>query len=486
MFSCADETDRRIFMKQLKPLIITAIVLALLAAAVFGMIKLFPQEGTPDTQIPSDFSGETINITDYKTGDVASIEITADDGTSFAVDYSSGKSALRGADGRLSYDESALSRLCEYASRLVASDEIPEGGEDSLFGFDAPRRTITLTLSDGERATLLLGKETPLSDGAYVKLLGEETIYTIWKSSAEVFMKKPIDYRIAELFPPFASSDSILSASLSRPGKATISVVRKELSDGDKNSDKLALTSQYLITSPITADASVDTLYSEFLDKITLIKPAAVVEDHPKDLKKYGLDSPARLSVTANGDIRSTLLIGAKSENGGRYVMLEGVPSVIVTQLDITLLALSHTDITMQLIWFYDSADVSRIDYTLANGETHTFDVEREGGTISGKYDGAPLLDRNATNLYLRTVRFTLKGAFESGTKYGDSEIKIVMTLKDGKTTSLELARMNERQYAAIIDGRTPEFYVGVDEVKELSDAFEIISRGEKIPDMFK
>ncbi len=472
-------------MKQAKPLIITAIVLVVLAVAVFAIIKLVPEDiGTTDVQNPG-LSDNTISITDYKPADVKSIEISSDGGESFAVDYTGGNAALRGADARLSYNENAFFLLRDYVSQLTASEEISEGGDDSLFGFDKPRRRITAVFKNGNTITLLIGNETPLQDGAYIKLLGEKTIYTIREGVAKALMKMPIEYRIAELFPEIASSDAILSASLSRPKMATITVVRRETPDDDKKGDIVSFTSDYRITSPVTADAARDTIYSKFLDKITTIKAAAVVEDHPKDLAKYGLDTPSRLSFTATEGISATLLIGDKSESGGRYVMLDGVPSVLVTQLDITLLSLSHSEITMQLIWFYDSLDVSRIDYTLASGETHRFDVEREGGTINGKYDGEELRDRNATNLYLRTVRFTIQGEFKAGTKYDKSAIKVKMTLKNGKTTTLELAQMNERQYAAIIDGRAPDFYVGVDEVRELLDAFEIIGRGEKIPDMF-
>jgi len=66
-----------------------------------------------------------------------------------------------------------------------------------------------------------------------------------------------------------------------------------------------------------------------------------------------------------------------------------------------------------------------------------------------------------------------------------ESAVKITAKLSTGKTTTLELCEINERQYAAIIDGKAPQFYVSVGEVKELIESFDILARGEDIPDMF-
>ncbi len=478
-------------MKQLKPLIITATVLVVLAVAVFSLYKLFPaiSENTGDTP-PSYATSSLAKIVDRSSSEVKSVEVSTDEGESFTVDYSKDSdgmqtASLRGGDPRLTYSMDDLLTLSGYVALLVPVEEITEGGEDSLFGFDKPRRTIKVTFNDGEEITLIIGNDTPLSNGVYIKRTDKESVYTVGSSTASVLMKTLLDYRSFILFDPPATSKMLQTVSFERPGKKTISLVRKK--DADTNDEDVAakITSDYLITSPVTSDASTDTLYSAFFDKIIAIRAGLIVEDHPADLSKYGLDAPSRLHFTTTDGMEVSILIGDRSPSGGRYVMNEGIPSVLLTEEDIGFMSISHSDIIMRLIWFHNSSDISRIDYELHGGEKHSFKMRLTPETIEGTYDGKDIGSDNATNLYLRTVRFTLLGSVEDGAKYGDVAIKITATLKSGRTTTLALAKMNERQFAAIIDGRKPEFFVGIDEVNELLEAFEILKKGEKIPDMF-
>ncbi len=478
-------------MKQLKPLIITAIALVVLAVAVFGLYKLFPAiSDEPGSSSPSHSTSNLSKIVDRSSSEVKSVEISTDEGENFAIDYSKGSdgmqtAALRGGDPKLTYNMADLLTLSGYVSLLVPVEEIPEGGEDSLFGFDAPRRTIKVTFTDGEKITLIIGNDTPLGSGVYIKRSDRKNVYTVGRTTADVLMATLSDYRSFILFSPPETSDMLQTVSLERPGKKTIALTRKK--DAGTNDENVAakITSDYLITSPVTSDASTDTLYSSFLDRIIEIRAQSIVEDHPKDLKKYGLDNPSRLRFTTTDGMEVSILIGDRASSGGRYVMNEGIPSVLVTEADIGFMSISHSDIIMRLVWFHNSSDISRIDYELPGGEKHSFKLRLTPDALEGSYDGKDLGADNATNLYLRTVRFTLQGEFQDGTKYGESAVKITATLKNGRTSTLELAKMNERQFAAIIDGRKPEFFVGIDEVNELLEAFEIIKKGEKIPDMF-
>jgi len=241
----------------------------------------------------------------------------------------------------------------------------------------------------------------------------------------------------------------------------------------------------YALTSPVNRDANPDTINSVLLDKVIAIKGKAVVEDYPKDLAKYGLDKPVTLKFETSTDVSASLLIGGKTPDGGRYVMPEGVPTVIETEADIDLTGLSHADIIMQLLWFYDSADIDVVTYELPGGENHTMSLKIQDNSLVGIYDGEKMVNKNATNLFLRTVRFTIAGEFTGDMNYGERAIKASIKLHSGETTTLELFPINERQYAASVDGKTPEYYVNVTEVRELLESFEILSRGEDIPDMF-
>lgn len=480
-------------MKQFKPVIICAVVLLVVAALAFGAIKLFPEiSDTTDNPVNDGPATSGLNkIVDRSSQDVKSVEITTDGGESFAIDYSKDSigaqtATMRGADARLAYSESEMTTLSGFVGLLVALEEVGTG-EDSLFGFDKPQRTIKVTFNDGETVTLLIGSETPLGTGVYIRRTDRDTVYTVGGSTTDILMMTKSDYRDIELFDTVSSADLLTSVTVSRPGKPDLTVLRKEDADEKKEMTQAeaALATDYEIVSPIKRDANPDTINSALLDKVIAIKAAALVEDYPKDLAKYGLSKPVKLSfkTSEGGDV--TLLIGDKAPDGGRYVMPDGVPTVIATEEDCDFTAISHADIATRLLWYFASEDVSEVLYELPGGARHTLKLTADDKSLKGVYDGKEMTGKNATNLFLRTIRFTLSGEYTSDMKYGESAVKITAKLSTGKTTTLELCEINERQYAAIIDGKAPQFYVSVGEVKELIESFDILARGEDIPDMF-
>ncbi len=478
-------------MKQFKPVLISLAVLIVVAAAAFAVIKLFPQIndeiGAP---INNNVSSSLNKIVDRSSKDVASVEITTDTGESFAIDYGEDSigaqtATMRDADPLLAYNESDMTTLSGFVGLLVALEEVGTG-EDSMFGFDKPQRTIKVNFKGGDPVTLLIGSETPLGTGVYIRRTDRDTVYTVGGSTTDILMMTKSDYRDVKLFDTVSSVDLLTSVTVSRTGKADITVVRKE--DAGKvpeDQAEAALHTDYKLTSPVKRDANPDTINSMLFDKVIAIKGESLVEDYPKDLAKYGLDNPVGLKFTTSEDVSVSLLIGDKTPTGGRYVMPEGVPTVIATESDIDLTNLSHADIIMQLIWFYNSEDIDTVTYSLPGGENHTMKLEIKDNKLIGTYDGKTMENKNATNLFLRTVRFTIAGEFAPGMQKGESVIKVLMKLSSGATTTFELFTVNERQYAASVDGKAPEYIVGVGEVRELLESFDILARGEDIPDMF-
>ncbi len=479
-------------MKQFKPVIITAIIFVIIAVAAFATIKLMPDASSSgnDVVLP-DLSVNSVKIIDRAAEEIKSIEITTNSGESFAIDYSKTgigvkTATMRDAGELLRYSESDMTTLSSYIGHLSALEEIGED-DGAAFGFEKPARKIDVTFTDGEKIGLLLGSRTPLGEGMYVRLIDSNTVYTIGASTADALMKTKSDYRDITLFNAISSTDLLTSVTVTKAGRAPITVVRKPEADEEKDTSdtEAMLVADYAITSPISRDTNPDTVGPKLLDKVIAIKATELIEDNPKDLNKYGLDNPVKLRFTTSEGADVSLLIGNKTPDGGRYVMPDGIPTVIATEKDCDLESLSYADISSPLIWYYKSDAVSDITYELAGGARHTLSLKTSGKTLTGVYDGKTLTGSNATNLFLRTIRFSVAEEAASGMKYGKRAIKATMSLKSGSTTTLELFEVNERRYAAVVDGKAAEFYVAVEEVRELLESFEILSRGEDIPDMF-
>lgn len=470
---------------------ICAAVLVVVAAVAFAVVRLFPtiNENTGTPEVPG-VSAPLCMIIDRSAKDVASVEITADTGESFAIDYGEDNvgaqtAAMRNADPLLKYNESGMTALSDFVGRLAALEEVGTG-EDAAFGFDKPQRTIKVSFTSGDPVTLLIGSETPLGTGVYIRRTDRDTVYTIGDNTTDILMMTKADYRDVSLFDTVSSADLLTSVTVSRRGKADITVVRKaEADEVPADETQAMIRADYALTSPVSRDANPDTINSALLDKVVAIKGKSLVEDYPQDLAKYGLDNPVGLRFTTSTGVGVSLLIGDKTPAGGRYVMPEGVPTVIATEADIDLTDLSHADITMKLLWFYNSGDIDTVTYELPGGETHTMKLEVKDNSVIGVYDGKQMANKNATNLFLRTVRFTIAGEFTPDMKAGARAIKATIKLKSGAKTTFELFEINERQYAASVNGKPPEYYVGINEVRELLESFEILSRGEDIPDMF-
>ncbi len=477
-------------MKQFKPVLICAAVLLVISLAVLVATKLVP-ENTPEE--PGIDAGEvelseSIKITDLSTNEIASIEIAQSPGEGFAIDYFDkevGKGAtMRGADSRLAYDEEKMKTLAHYLAPLAAFGEVGKG-EDSAFGFDKPQRTIKIVSRKGEETTLLIGDNLPVGEGAYVRRADRDDVYTVGKATAQTLLREKTEYRDFELFDEFENPDLITVAEYTPYGKEMIKVVRRTEEEVAEEEKKTALSIYYKIVSPVSVNTDPEKVATEFLDKIVKIKALRVVEDNPKDLSKYGLAKPAKLRFETSDGISVSLLIGNDSESGSSYVMLEGVPSVIETEENVSLSSLTHSDIMMKLLWFFNSKEISGFDYKLSDGKEASFALLATDKETKGTFNGKKLEGKNAHNLYLRTVRFTLAGECTGSEKYEEPEITVKASLKNGKTSTLSLCKMNERQYAAVIDGAPARFYVAVAEVRELLEAIDLVFLGKEIPDMF-
>ncbi|MBR5543505.1 MAG: DUF4340 domain-containing protein [Oscillospiraceae bacterium] len=467
-------------MKQFKPVIITAVVLVILAAAALITVKLLPEKETPPIEIPGLEMSETIEILDIDLADVKSVDFLGGSLSPFSLDMTNKTTAsVRGEDGLLPFDETKMFSVINYLSTLAAREEI--GTDDGNFGFENPSREVRFTLKNGEVQTLLVGDALPVGEGVYVKRSDGDTVWSVGGMSRDFLFTVKENLRNIELFPEIPEETPLSSVTLSRPGKKTVSLVRKT----DKEiAENKVISTDYKIESPVKAETNPDTVKTLLLDKVRDIRAKSLVEDRPRDLAKYGLASPSRLSFKTN-KLSVTLLIGNDADGGeGTYVMVEGIPSVLLTEKTIDFKNISLSDIIFPLIWFYTAEEVSEIVYNLPDAH-HTLSLSVSDNTLTGKYDGGEISGENAKNLFLHSVRFTAAGEF-MGEKYETTPaLTLTARLKGGKTSTLSLHRMNERQYAASIDGKTPDFYVGVSEMENLISCFEILKNGGDVPSLF-
>jgi len=471
-------------MKQFRPVLIAAIICLIVAGALFAVMKFMPQEAEEITPTNKAENSMLMIIQKSATA-VKEVQVKSDSGEKFSIDYAlddtgTTVATLHGGDKNLAYDQKALTDLTGYVGFLAAIQEIPDAS-DKEFGFDKPQRELNISYTDGEKITLLLGKDAPSGDGIYVKRADTGIVYLIGGSSEEMLMKTLNDYRVFTLFGPYKNTTDILKVSIEREGedKLVVEAKSKEISTSEETA-----VAQYEIKSPAQADVSNEALETSLLNPLIAIASETLVEDNPKDLAKYGLDHPVRVEFEDSDGKVVAFLIGGTSENGGNYVMLDGANSVIATKEPIPFINVDYTDLMLKLIFLHNMDTVSSVQYQLESGAVHNF-IINSTSPASATFDGKEMSADNISNLFLLTVRFTLQGKLDSSMKYGDPKLTVSLKLKNGNTTTLKLCEINDRHYAAIIDG-TARYYVNVNQVNELLTAFDTVKSGGIIPAMFE
>jgi len=188
------------------------------------------------------------------------------------------------------------------------------GAEDlKNFGLDRPAAKISLTLTSGITLPgLIVGAATPLGNAAYVQRSGDATVYLVDASLALGLQKKSDDFRDRQ----------ILSFPLESAAKLTIQTGKESvvLIKGEKE--------QWQSAPPAKGDVSGAAVV-EYLVAIGGIGAKAFVDDHPKDLKRYGLDpAPVKVAVAGkDGNNLAALLVGGQSGDS-YYAKREGEPQV--------------------------------------------------------------------------------------------------------------------------------------------------------------
>ncbi len=477
-------------MKQFKPVIITAAVCVVLLGIMFAVFKFLPeQQQTPPETVNKDSVSTSANIIQKSANSVQEVTFKTDWGEKFTIEYTINSdgdqvASLKNADERFEYNTDEMYTLAGYLGIMAGIEEIPDtDGRDEEFGFKKPKREINIKYTDGTKIELLLGADSPLGEGVYIKRVDTGKVFLIGGSTTEMLMKSLKDYRVAKLFDPISEISLIKKVTIAPAEAESFTVQVKE--DAEPITEENPYAAQYEITDPIKADANNDPVETKLLEVLIGIKAAGLVEDDPEDLKQYGLDKPLRVDFETTEKVKETFLIGSKTPDGGRYVMRKGVPAVLYTEGDIPWDGLSYTDLMMQLLWLHNMDTVSKIEYKLPDGKHHTLELNLTDAESGARFDGGNITKDNAGNLFLLSIQFTLQGAIDNSMSYGAPDIEMYMTLKDGGKTSLKLSRINERQYAASVDDQKAKFYVNVNQVNELLEAFKTLASGGIIPDMF-
>ena len=417
----------------------------------------------------------------------------------------------------------------------VDSDRVLEDVDDlSEYGLDSPSNTIKIvTKSDEEdgddiTTTLYVGDENSSTSQYYVRKDDDEkTVYLIDSSCVEPFTKSLNDYAQMDDFPAISNTDTITKISVDGDNSYELSKDEDTSTWSVKGSEDEEKADSATVSSLVSSFGSM--AYSSLADykcddksKYGLDKPYATItvdyqeevadddtqdnttapseaadedassaEENSDDAKQdtESDDEDSSEEETKMADKQLTILVGNKTDDSNRYVMVNDSNEVYTMSTD-SLSAL--TDKSEEDFWDMTVSYVSlnslgslKVNYQGSDykvnisRETSTDDDGNDTETVTYKLNGSDLDETTFTTFYNKLINMTAQKRLTD--KYepdGDAELTATFTEEDGDTQEVAYYSYDTNYYAAVVDNKV--YLVNKMNVKELFTAFESVAGTEE------
>ena len=260
------------------------------------------------------------------------------EGGEIALEYLDDTWTLR-RDADFPVNQTSAESMANYLAPLNATALVTQSGADLVaYGLDEPSNRIEVATDAGETCTVLVGAQNTHTGEYYIKLEGEEPVYTVSESFAAAFTRTERGLQQTENW-PVESTDSVTRATLEQ-GSNTLTVDVSEDADGNKT---YTASDTARTETPDTAAAQA------FISSAATLYFSSSADFKPTDeaLAAYGLAEPsATLTVEwtrtddasgAQESVTSVLYLGAVDPNGDYYARL--ADSNAVSTLNATALS---------------------------------------------------------------------------------------------------------------------------------------------------
>lgn len=308
--------------------VVAAIVVLLGLLIVLLLTEPKDDSGNPSTTTTAEVM--TSKLLYEKSPDtVVSLKVKNEKGT-YEIERTQNGLSVKGLEGEELYT-AYLTVLAERASSLVSQQVIEENASDlSKYGLKNPQTKIEVTFKNGDKKTLLLGNDIPLSEyeALYFCFEGEKTVHAVSKSPLTVFMGISKENLLSPIVTKVPQRDS----------EGKLPIVREMIIE--RSDFPYTITMAYdeeeafVLTSPVDLKLTETIKYilPNGLYGISAIS-AVRYPVSESDLETAGLKEPFAV-ITMNSDAgKEKIFVGNKavSANGTEsyFVMVEGKEDII-------------------------------------------------------------------------------------------------------------------------------------------------------------
>lgn len=265
------------------------------------------------------------------------------------------------------------------ASKLVAVKSLKQVSELSAYGLQEASATISILLRDGSKLRFRLGKQEPINGDYYFYHEGEKSIYLIGKLTADIFLRRPIDYWNKQLLP------ELLNDSVDKLEEIRLTGASEK---GNSWEIKQQKKGEFFLTDPAELKLSSETVFSDLVIPLSALRPEKL-ESLDQDPSEYGLDQAEhRLEILHNGS-RHVLLFQPDG-NGAYFLQKEGSPAVFSLSSDAaSFLSIAYRDLIGEYAYQGSMAALSTIKiHDKRSGERYNLTVFGEGSDLYAVYKG--------------------------------------------------------------------------------------------------
>ena len=393
--------------KQIRTLIIVLAAVLVLTGSLLSLLYLVPDKSDSSSSSDTTSSDTSVKLIS-KNKDASGTTVTNPVTKASIKNPSEEYTISLNSDNQLVVDKYAdllintteMSSLSSDLTSLSATRMITDNSEKAAdYGLDTPQATVAVTYYDGSTATLELGDESPLSDGYYLRISGDNAIYLVSTSVGGDLLNSSVSYIGTSVItaPDTNSSDSSVQAVV-REMKLSGSVRASKpftfrVYDAATDSSDLS-TFSYLITSPSlqgTGDGVSD------ITKTSLTATKAVKAYPTKeDLDTYGLSNPysvcqmelavqtsasdtssssSSTSYTYSNNAEHTVTLGNKDSDGNYYAMVDNYNVIyLVSSSSVPWAATQMSDIASKLLFMSNITSVQSVTVDISGSST-TFDL---------------------------------------------------------------------------------------------------------------
>ena len=442
------------FKKYWKVIVSFTVIFAILAAAYF-FIENYDPTKAPASETPAPL----IPLLKIDASLVSQVEIQNTSET-FSFMQSEGAWVVKN-NPTVKLIKERVDSLVYSAATLSAIRTIVTDATDlSAYGLKEPQATVKLLQQNGTETVFHVGNITPTGDGYYACLDGERDVHILAMGTAGQFCTSSDAFRVMTITE--MSHTQIRTVSIKKDG-TTIRLQYVAPPEGAYPGS----VSTWKMESPLETWASNTDVQEKVLSPLSTLDAAAVIEDNPSDVSKYGFHGDM---VTVSTETE-TVKFSVGNIEGVYFVMVDGEKTVYLMGASLPFMEVTPFDLVEKETNLIPLDTVEKIDLNL-NGVSATLRVETEGENMKFYVGDTPAAEDKFKYLYMEIAGLSVDGVAKNPKAGGTPAASIVYTMVDGSTTTLSYYPYDSFNYALFENGECT-FYIKKTRISNLAASLE-------------